>query len=472
MSKVFANAAMDRIARVAQIPLPAGEAMSVADFVRQTLVDSPIGIAKIDPQWSPSQPYQVIDFHVGIPEWFRNFFSWDGDDFTPTLRFVSFAGLVELGVEAGYISLEEWEDAPALKQALPAFVAKVSEVKPAVDLRLLDSLLRRFEQQASGATLADAAFASFESYLHLTSRLRADGPVLAFLRETHTSWKPEESGDRDRSALLSPRHFAEAFATGVIAGVPVSDVAAGVGLLRYFEWLAEILGALDPDSDLCAGIVRHARWAHGAARVQGRFDSWVEQMREWNEGQSDEWPTTAERLFGRLAAQQGRLIAFDEAGQNEPERLESEPGLGADTEQEEVPATERIEQLVAEGRIAAARQLALAEAKRPYRVNPRAPDWLASIETLVKRCQRLVELGSDDAAAALVAPVIPTLTAKYRGSGYKVIADALAIVARARQGGPRGEEEGQAPELARERDEPPVTGKAEESLYRALDESL
>lgn len=465
MSQVFVNAAFDRIARVVQSPVEDGEAMGAIEFVHQALERD------FAARLSELESALLLDF------------LWFGADHYPALQFVSFAGLVEIGVQSGYVTLGEWEGTPALKEALPIFLAMEEKDNGALDLRLLGALWHRFEQPSFGSwALDDASFASFESYLHLTSRVRADDAALAFLDETHTSGKRKGGLDKDYSVLLSPRHFAEAFAKGSIAGVPVSDVAAGVTLLRYFEWFADILESLSPDSKLRADIVRHARWAHGAARVQGRFDSWVDQMREWNEGQSDaskddEWAATAERLFGRLAAEQERVIVSGGVGQFEPEHLELEVGLKPIAEGEEVPVAERIERLVAEGRIAAARQLALAEAKvaeayRLYRINPDAVDWLASIETLVERCLTLMELGNVDAAAAIVAPVIPALTAKYGRSGYKVVSDALAIVARARQGGPGGEEEGRMSELSARPVEPPAAREAEEKpRYQALGES-
>lgn len=452
MSQVFSNAAIERIARV--VNAAAGwEAIGAADFVDLAL---------------------ELNLHERLGEIEANalFGFWYGDDLDPALRFVSFAGFLELGIQSGYVSLGEWEGVPALKEALSAFLARGAEAG-AVDLRLLDALYRRLGQPDLGPrSSTDVTFASFESYLHLTSRVRADDAVLAFVDETHRHGNP--TGGKDRSALLSPRHFAEAFATGAIAGVTVTDVAAGVRLLGYFDWLAEILEPLALDSELRAGIVRHARWAQGAARVQGRFGLWADQMAEWAERPAEaraDWSARAERLFGRLAAEQERQGAAGKAPAGEEEQPENEETVVAGTEVE-TSLEERVDQLVAEGRVAAARELVLEEAAQQLkRLRPAAPDWIERVEALVTSAQWLVNLGNGDAAAALIAQVVPTLIERHGRSGYKVVADALEIVDRARRGAPQSQQEEQAPAPAVRYDEPLGVRAAAEPDYRAFGES-
>ena len=442
MNQVFSNAAIERIARVVQVPDE--EPTNAAGLVRRALEENLV--ERLD---------EVVSNTI--------LGSWYGDDLHPALAFVSFTGLLELGSQSGHVFLEEWECIPALKEALSAFVASEGARDGAVDTRLLGALFRRIEQPGSGSRSPDgAAFGSFEAYLHLTSRLRADAAALAFLDETHR-YASDRTGEvaRDRGPLLSARHFAEAFATGAIAGAPVTDVAAGVALLRYFEWLSDILETLDPESELRAGIVRHARWSHGVSRVGGRFGSWAEQMREWigrpAEAQA-QWTVTAERLFGRLAAEQVRWDASSGAHYIEPQRPENETV----TEDEEMNVEQHIQQLVAEGRLEAARELALSEvaASSLWRVPSSNRLWFPHAASFVEQCKRLMELGNVDAAAALVAPLLPELLAQYLPSETKVVTDALAIVARARTAGLRAERETHAQE----------TGQAKASAAREADE--
>src|SRR5262249_18352105 len=140
MSHVWANAAVDRIAKVVQMPLITGEtAMSGDEFVRHAL------------ESNLAAEFPVLSFD----------FLWDGDDHGPVRRFVSFAGFVELGAQSGYVSLLEWEGVPVLRQVLSTIMAKEAEAKASMDLRLLGALFRRLEQPASGLwDLQDAAFAS------------------------------------------------------------------------------------------------------------------------------------------------------------------------------------------------------------------------------------------------------------------------------------------------------------------------
>lgn len=459
MSQVFANATIDRIAAVVQSPIESGATMNAVDYVHHALENDLAAHLK--------QQLAIIT---------SSDFYWYNHDRDLALQFVSFAGMIELGIQSGYVSLSGWVGAPLLRQALQSLPA--TEVQPVgpVDLHLLNALRRRFDQQVSGTwSVEDASFATFESYLHLTSRIRADTRAFSFLGETHTS-RSERIVARDRSALLSPRLFAEAFATQEIGGFSVTDVAAGVAVLRYFEWLSEVLESLSAESELRADIVRHARWAHGATRVKERFDSWVEQMREWadsrEEGWKDEtWRDYSARVFDTLATTQQRLVPSDQGFHEVLQRLESALGLTPSGTAQEPAAVITVEGLIAQGRLAAARQLALADAIRANADLGLSEDYAESrtrVATLVQRCKTLAALGNVDAAAAIVAPLIPSLIDSYGMSVWK--SAAVAIVAQARQAETRAAELRQMSQST-EKIEPPDAVDTEDERFGAAGEA-
>lgn len=72
---------------------------------------------------------------------------------------------------------------------------------------------------------------TFESYLSLTRTGFADDAVIDALRSTHDDWRP----GADRAALLSPRHLAEAVATGHVGSVEVPGVGGVPCCFEMFE---------------------------------------------------------------------------------------------------------------------------------------------------------------------------------------------------------------------------------------------
>jgi hypothetical protein len=414
VSNAIANAAADRITQIVQIPAITRPVTGALEFVRHALESD------VANQLS----------HVEL----NSFLFWYGDDMDPVLRFVSFAGLVELAVHSGYLHLFKWEGAKSLAQAIGQFLS-VNESSKAVDLHLVRALHRRFDTPPSGSwSLDETSLGSFESYLTLTRRIRGDREVRAFLAAGFDDAIP----GGDWSVLLSLRHFAESFGTGTIDGVPVTDVAAGYRLLGYLEWLSDILEAVREDQDLRSGIVRHARWAAHAERIRDRFRVWVERMREWEiEGgesswRDDQWYLYEIEVFGMLLDEQDRQASMVKQ-KEDPTTTQSTSAPLA--EEFDLPSEQSVEQLLAEGRFRAARELALAHAIEASRGAPglAVAAWSNWAEQLVARCLTLASLGGETAASAIVAPIIPRLVERHGKSGWKFVADALELVNRARR---------------------------------------
>ena len=185
-------------------------------------------------------------------------------------------------------------------------------LQPSVDLTVALALLRRLrtgEGRTGRHNRDDAAFGAFESYVELTSAVWTDRAAQQFLVETHSSqWSLNE----DLAFLLSPRHFAAAIATGKVGDVEMWEVAGGLSLLGYFEWLAVLVRDTEHRPDLRDGIIGHARWSHSAGVLKSRFDQWATHMAEWNESGQDPEGTRAWKQYVRdvldpLAAHQTRL---------------------------------------------------------------------------------------------------------------------------------------------------------------------
>ena len=169
MSSALANAAVNRIARVVQSPASTHPVMTALDFVHRALEDD---VAKA---------LSGVDLNA--------LFFWYGDDREPVLRFVSFAGLVELGVRSRYVSLFDWEGANVLEQALRQFRTENAS-SDSVDLHLVDALLGRFGAPPAGSWSLDPDVSGvFESYLTLTSRVRGDEGVRTFVDHTRARQK-------------------------------------------------------------------------------------------------------------------------------------------------------------------------------------------------------------------------------------------------------------------------------------------
>jgi hypothetical protein len=451
VSSELANAAANRIAGVVQTPAASGSITSALDFVHRALEDD---LSK-----------DLVDVDINA------MFFWYGDDHAGVLRFVSFAGLVELAVRSRYLSLYEWEGAEMLEQALRQF-RSVNERSTSVDLSLAYALLGRFDATRSGSwSLDDVAAGTFESYLTLTSRIRRDDAVRRFLERGHG--KTVVAGDL--SALVSPYVFAEAFGTGEVDGVPVTDVAAGYRLLQYLEWFADILESLSPKDSIRSGIVRHARWAANAEHIRDRVRLWISHMREWEEGdrawRDERWTEYESRVFGTLLDEQRRIAATSEA--------EQQPTVAPTSRKEgevrdATALAEQIEELLSQGKRQAARALALENARAATEREPTLGHaaWAIWAEELIALCQTLAQLGGESAAAALVAPIMPRLLEKHGRSGWQFVADAKALIDGARRG-PAVARATEPPEQQghRERETRAAEQEPEQERYRSLGES-
>src|SRR5437899_2123858 len=113
-----------------------------------------------------------------------------------------------------------------------------------------------------------------------TSAVWTDRAAQQFLVETHSS---QWSSNEDLAFLLSPRHFAAAIATGKVGDVEMWEVAGGLSLLGYFEWLAVLVRDTEHRPDLRDGIIGHARWSHSAGVLKSRFYQWAGYVAEWKE---------------------------------------------------------------------------------------------------------------------------------------------------------------------------------------------
>ncbi len=363
----------------------------------------------------------------------------DGDEFwvvsSPEDRqtaesFASFLCLFELGVRTGYLSLSDWPDADAAREVAQG----VRMLSPS--LALLDEFINR-QPSADGPPRDAVGFAGFESYLMLMHRLLRDQAVRRYLDD---SWSGAPA-EGDWALLISPRHFAEAFGTGRIAGVPVTDPSAAIRLLALLEWLRDIVAGVPDQTALREGILRHASgWLDKALPQQQRLDTWVRGMREWDVDAEDlwtpeSWSTYCDEVFGPLTQERTRIDEADAHVISAEPIAFATPGL----EQQAVAEPsleERAAQLVAEGRRSAARDVMRSDAlglaaSGPSDTKAEGP-WFAWAQALVSKCVLLADLGDELAASAIVAPTAKRLLEEYGSSPYAVVDEARALLARAR----------------------------------------
>ena len=368
----------------------------------------------------------------------------DHDD--PVLRVVGLAGMIELGVEAGYIDLGELHATTpptAVSNALASFETERLKGSNATDLTLFRRLRRRYEDQKYRIpTRDDTAFAMFEAYLGLTDSVLRDRGCLRFIEDTHG---PAARRRLDKAVLLSPRHFADALATGRIGALEAPEVAGGLAMLRYLDRFTSILSQLQEGSELREGMVRNARWARDAQKLRLRFESWADAMREWSESGLDSEGTTAwseyrSRVLWPLILEQRRLY----------EETATEGREGAPTPSEEAPAETTLvlsaeddaQRLAAEGRVGAAQVRLRADAAERFETirTASSSEWIDAVEGLVRVSAALAALGDVDSAAAYMSPLLDRM-AEELGTAAPTYLMAAGIVAEARRPAPRAEPE-------------------------------
>jgi len=390
------------------------------------------------------------------------------DDDHVVLRTVGLAGMIELGVEAGYIDLGELHAATpaiAVSNALASFEAERLEGSKATELTLFRKLRQRYEDQNYRvSTRDDIAFAMFEAYVGLTDFVLRDHGCRRFIEETHG---PAAARGRDKAVLLSPRHFADALATGRIGALEAPEVAGGLATLRYLDRFASILSQLEERSDLRDGMVRHARWARDTQALRLRFETWADAMQEWSESGIDSEGTTAwseyrSRVLTPLIMEQRRLYA-----ETKTEGEETKPSEAPPEATSTFLAGEEARRFAAEGRVGAARarlRAVAGEWLEIIRVTS-GVDWVDPVKGLVQVSAELAELGDVDSAAAYVAPLLDQL-AREVGTSDETYRVAAGIVAEARRRPSTAEPEA-APNV--EVEAPRRTGgvqPAEEPKYR------
>jgi hypothetical protein len=357
-------------------------------------------------------------------------------------RVLAIAGLIELGLTAGYLDFPA-DEGPVFSSILggpfAAFqaetLAKADETAMAASLegvRLFERLMKRIATGDLSATHHDRhLFDVFESYVNLTSYVWSDSAFHQFLIDTHSesaSWILDD----DRAFLVTPRHFAAAVATGSIGGKRAAAPNGGLAALRYFDWLAEIVAAAG-DSPLADDIIRHARWAHSLDRAETRLHLWASAMAEWPAGERDVegeqvWAEYVSRVFASLGLRQAALgiPAIPPkiyVGESSPGPIGTEPAL--------TEVLQQVENLKAQGRTGAARRVAADAAATLYASLATDDDeWPSRADLLVDVCTVISDLGGADVAAAYVAPIRARAERLGRAFSFLAAADAVLLAAR------------------------------------------
>lgn len=321
------------------------------------------------------------------------------------MRLYSLVGLVELAVRAGYADLSQWPGRGVLGLAIRRLIAREAASDRPTDLTLARELLARLKGGQLRVAQRDAqAFGAFSSYLHLTLDLNRDINCRMFIGLTARV----ASYSHDLAFLVTPQHFAKDLAE-------IRDRPAAIGLraLGYLRRLTEILHRAEHDSDLCIRIIRHARWSHAAPRLVDRITMWGWRLAEWEEVSGfdhpdNEWTSEIDAL--RPSHRDLEAIGEDAL-----------PIRSAEIVDRVLPDPE---QLVAEGRLGAARQVLRHQARLTAgRLHAEQPSWAEDPEqwrivgeapaSFARICQDMVRLGDVDAAAAICAPHVDWYVSEF-----------------------------------------------------------
>jgi hypothetical protein len=331
----------------------------------------------------------------------------------PGIVFYCFAGLIALAVDARYLDLRDWSLLSRFDLALDRFLELESRSDDATDLRDL----KEFKDSAAvirtdhDAVESDVFYA-FAAYLHLTESVRSCEASKKFLALTAEDWHHES----DLAFLATPGHFAEAMATGKVAGLPAEDAAAGVETLRYFAWLTEILARFP--QKLQDKVIRHARWSHHVLRVRWRLGLWVERMQEWEEEAGIDITETGEffeEMLRPSRADLQRLELLERAG-----GTLKKPGGEIVQVSRQVHGfkDETTERFLAEGRVGAALRILRAEAQRQSNGlrNQRAQGAREEFaRSLIATCLDIERAGDRSTATVLLASHIESIIPLLKG---------------------------------------------------------
>jgi hypothetical protein len=392
--------------------------------VAQSGSDSAVGawVGMIDAASESGRHLLNLEFDEHIGYWYH-------DDDEDVLSAVALAGLVELGLVAGYLDFDEMHDAEGaivVRDALAKLDDKKVKGADSTDVALFKALRKRYDDGNSASAVHDeAAFPMFEAYVGLSRSVLRDAPCRRFVEQAQRTPAP-----LDAAVLLSARHFADALATGRIGAIETPEVEGAFALLGHLDRFESIRSQL-AEPALRDGMVRHARWARNAQKLQSRFDRWAETLREWDDLGSDtdglDWERYRSRVFVPLIDAQQRLQPLPESTEKVRSFDLTEP-VPAPT------ALEAAERLIAEGRIGAAR-LRLREDAR-LRIDALGSlegiEWTAEVGVLVSDCVALASAGDGDSAAAYLAPLISRIA--EAGTDTWAYLQAARILARARSG--------------------------------------
>jgi hypothetical protein len=410
-------------------------------------------------------------------------FGLENDDFIEretlgrreSIRFYTFAGLVELAVSVGYVELDGWEELAALEEALKDFDKNESlQILFGVDRTLIRDLIARLESGNHRSAKPDVnLFHAFASYLQLTKNVQTDSRCRAFIVAT-ANWK-DYAPNGDLSFLSSPHHFGEALASGTVAGVPASALMDGLVALDYFRWFSEILNRMSRDSEIADKFVRHARWSHHMLQVHRRLDVWAARMCEWQELSADAQGEAAEAKEKRLALRpsESELKRLELAGHLSFDFTIGLPEIDRSAFQRDAREESR---LFAEGRNGAVKQRLLNALDSLDTVLSRSytykKDELPVVEELamemVDICQDLASLGGNDTAAVILAKYTDYFASTF-GPEHAATKRASAVVAGSRASTQYPSAESQAQENKSRSD---IAGVGERrAISDALDET-
>ena len=344
-----------------------------------------------------------------------------GDSFTA--RLFSTAALIELGLLSGYLDINELD-----RETLRGYVLMIRDTAEGVGAPEAAQPRRLLERLDGTRDIPSAptesSFHAFESYLSLTSVVLDDDRCARFLARTSHNW----SKDDDLPFLISPRHFAQAVATGRVGAIEVPEVAGGLSALGYFEWFSDILNRAAGAHEFRQGLLDHAAWSHNATIVTRRLSSWAEEMTGWIEAQHvslAEWDRHVESVFGPIAAQQS---ASDSGG------VELQHAYGQGVEQvDDTLRLEDAEFLLSQGRVGEAQRAAREEVWRLELLLAVADAESAerAAVALPSACERLANYGDADSAAAVAARTLPALE-RTLGRQHESVTTSARILARVR----------------------------------------
>jgi hypothetical protein len=337
------------------------------------------------------------------------------------LAFYRFAGAIELAAGAGYVDLALWEDRASFEAALRTFERNETASEQPADLTLIRQLIERLENARWRVEeMSEDSFYAFASYLDLTRTYLSNREARRFIKGAAENPRRKT----DLSFLISPRHFAEALCTGHIAGFEAAAAAAGLSVLRYFNWLTEIAGRMAHDPALVDSLLRHARWSHHIRNIRQRFEVWESHMMEWGP------VNDAERRRLRASWAALRPNARDLARLGIAKEEDVEPLVVAAVQ---ISERSTAMQLEAQGRMEAARMQARKDLERAELVLNRHSenDWPENAERLCQAAVICESLGDVDGAAVILARFIEDLIANL-GSEHEATRAAMGILAKAR----------------------------------------